>query len=92
MIIARCLRLYGRKGEFLRLVDDDEARELLLDGKAIVRKEMRRSTELQLADAGPPMRGFPCGLSRTVSRVSTEDIPSGWWEHNARARRWLEAV
>ena len=96
--MTTCKRLYGRSGDFLRLVDDDEARDLLLAGKAIVRRGNRRgkshdrTTELQLADAGPPMRGFPCMLNRAISRVCPEDWPMGYWEHNARARRWGDAV
>jgi hypothetical protein len=96
--MTNCKRLYGRRGDFLRLIDDDEARGLLSAGKAVTRRFSHRNksaigaAELQLADAGSPMRGFPCGLSRTISRVCVEDWPRGYWEHNQRARHWAEVV
>ena len=91
-------RLYGRNGEFLRLVDDDEARDLVSAGKALVKRERPNrgrpgaiSFRLGGLD-GPPMRGFPCGLSRTVSRVCVENWPRGYWEYNQRATHWAEAL
>ena len=85
--------LHSRRGELLRLIDDEEARDLLAAGKVVSRKGSRAGCYFfQLADAGPPMRGFPCGLSRTVSRVCVENWPRGYWEFNQRATQWTEAL
>ncbi len=90
--MLECRPLYSRTGDVLRLIDDDEARELIVSGKAKTLHSKRGEIGVQLADVGPPMRGFPCGLSRAITRICPEDWPRGYWEHNQRATHWAEAL
>ncbi|KKK96710.1 hypothetical protein LCGC14_2660070, partial [marine sediment metagenome] len=57
--MTNCHRLYSRRGEYLKLIDDDQARDLLSVGKITLKRNGRHTAQFQIADSGAPMRGFP---------------------------------